>query len=318
MALIRHSCHVVLGAALALGLVAGCKKDDKGGTSGDTSADKGGAVSDDLALLPVDSEVVIGINFEQIQHSPLFKQFLEPLVKAGPMQRRMNEVVAQCGYDPTTAVKSAVLGIKGMTGDKPVMIGVAHGVDKSRLFDCLDKSKDQLAKQSVEVTRSGDVVLVKGNRGQVALDFTGSSTMVMLISDSADEAAVKAAAAGGSGLKTSPAFLDMYKKVKTNDSVWAIANGKVLDELPVKATAAFGSLNITDGLAVDSRLRFDTPDAAAQAAELIKNQGKQAAAYIDKLDATADGTEVHASAVVSNQKLQSLMPLLTMVLGGGQ
>jgi hypothetical protein len=320
MVRIRQGWNVVaLGVALGLGLglLASCKKDDKSGTStGDQTADKGGAVSGDLALLPVDSELVIGINAEQIQSSPLYKKFVEPLVKSGGMRGRMTDVAARCGIDPMTSAKSAAIGVKGARGDKPVMVIVAHGVDKAKLLDCADKVKDDAAKEGAELTRNGDIVLLKDKHGQGAVAFVNDSTLVALFSDTADAAAVKALAAGGSGLKSSQAFLDMYKKVKTGDSVWMVASGKVLDELPVKATAAFGSLNVTDGLTVDGRMRFDTPDAATQAAELLRGQGKQAAAYIDKVDVTAEGTEVHASAVVSNQKLQSLMPLLTMVLGG--
>jgi hypothetical protein len=317
MARIRQGCNVAIGAALAIALFASCKKDDKAGTSsGDQAGDKGGAASEDLSLLPADADVVIGINFDQIQHSPLYKKFIEPLMKAGPMQRQMNDVIGQCGYDPMTAVKSAVVGIKGAGGNKPIVVTVAHGLDKAKVLDCADKARDQLAKNNVELTHSGDIVTLKGNRGQIAFNFTSDSTMVALVSDTADASAVKAIAAGGSALKTSSPFAEMYKKVKTGDSVWVVAHGKVLDDLPVPAAAAYGSLNVSDGLTVDGRMQFDSPGAAKQAAELITNQGKQAAGYIDKLEATADDKEVHASAVVSSQKLQSLMPLLTMALAG--
>ncbi|TMQ08466.1 MAG: hypothetical protein E6J90_08210 [Deltaproteobacteria bacterium] len=316
MVRIRQGWLVALGLGVGLGLFTACKKDDKAGTSGDQAGDKAGAASDDLSLLPVDSEVVLGINIEQLMNNPMVKKFIEPMLKSGAAQARLAEVTAKCGFDPMMAVKSVVVGVKGAGGNQPTAVIVAHGLDKAKDLECFEKTKDEAVKDGDEVTRTGDILTIKGKRGQVAIAFTSDTTAVMLVSDTADVPAVKAVIAGNSGLKTSPAFLDMYKKLKTTDSVWAIANGKVLDGLPVKATAAFGSLNLTDGVTVDGRMRFDTPEAAAQAAELIKGQGKQAAAYVDKMDATVEGTEVHSSVVVSNQKLQSLMPLLTMVFGG--
>src|SRR5262245_45677773 len=88
MVRIRHGWHVAaLGLALTL---AGCNKEEKKGAAGDKTAEKGepgvapsgpsgksGAV-DDLTLLPLDSEIVLGINFSQVTQSSLWKQFVEP------------------------------------------------------------------------------------------------------------------------------------------------------------------------------------------------------------------------------------------------
>ena len=206
MVRIRQGWLVALALAFGLGgLLASCKKDDKAGTAtGDQAAEKtGGATNDDLSLLPADSELVVGMNVEQIQRSPLYKQMVEPMLKSGGMQHRMTDFVAKCGYDPMTSVKSAALGIKG-SGDTPVIVAVVHGLDKAKILACADKTKDDLAKEGGEMTRDGDVLLVKGRRGQVAFLFTSDSTMVMLSSDHADAAAVKAVAAGSSGIRARP------------------------------------------------------------------------------------------------------------------
>lgn len=320
MVRIRQACVVGM---LALGLFSGCKKEAATSGSGDKTAEAPGGTAtsgDDLSLLPADSEVVMGLNWGQLQQSQLWKQFVEPKLQSSDFARRMAEIKTRCGWDPMPAVTSLSFGIKN-TQTKPQVVAVIHGPDKTKTLDCLDKSKDEIAKQGTEITRDGDVILLKDKRGETtAITFVNNNTAVGVSGDNATAAGVKAVAAGGSTLKTSPAFVDMYKKVKTSDSLWVLASGKVLDKAPIKATAAYGSINVTDGLALDARVRFEKPEDATQAASMASAQTKQAAQYFDKADIVAEGNEVHASIAMSNQKLQQLIqqvgPMLGMFMGG--
>lgn len=310
---------VLLGLLVGVGFAA-CKKDSTGGSSDKSSEASGGGPGGDLALLPAESEVVIGMNLGQVQQSGLWKQFVEPrLAAGGSQQQMMNEFKAKCGADPMKMVSSVTVGIRGFS-DKPSAVAVLHGLDKAKLLDCLDKTKADIAKNGGEVTRDGDVLLYKSDRSDpVAVLFTSDSTAVAVAGPNASAAAVKAVVAGGSSLKSSAPFLEMYKKLKTTDSIWGLASGKVMDRIPLglKVTAAYGSINVTDGLAVDTRLRFDKPEAATQAADMANSQTKALVPqYVDKAEATADGTELHVSVAVSGQKLPGLIPILTMAVAG--
>jgi hypothetical protein len=307
---------------LALGLIAGCKKEAATSATGDKSAEApgGAAAVDDLSLLPADSEIVLGINVAQIQQSQLWKQFVEPKLAASEPNRKLTEIKARCGWDPVTATTSVVIGVRGTASDKPQMVMVAHGLDKTKSLDCLDKNKDEFVKDGTQMTRDGDVVLFKNKNGDTAaITFINNSTGLVVAGDNATPAGVKAVAAGGSTLKTSAAFVDMYKKVKTGDSLWGLASGKVLEKAPIKATAAYGSFNVSDGLALDVRIRFEKPEDATQAASLASGQAKQAAQFVDKAEFTAEGNEVHGSVVMSNQKLQAVVqqfaPMINMMMG---
>jgi hypothetical protein len=304
-----------LGLVLGLSLLAACKKDGAGSATGD-STEKGGA-SGDLSLLPVDSDLVLGINVTQIRQSPLWKQLAEPMMSG---KGRLAQFKTACGYDPAASISGISIGVK-VEGDTPSAVMVAHGADKSKAAPCADAMKDEMARRGIELTRDGDVWIAKSPKtGTAALTFVNDSTAVAMFGDRASASGVKAAAAGGSTLKTSPAFVEMFKKVKTGDSLWFVANGKALDSLPVKPTAAFGSINATDGLSLDLRIQFDKPEAAADAASMLNGQAKQVASFVDKVDITSEGSEVHASIVMSNQKLQSVLsqygPLLGMFMGG--
>src|ERR1041385_6549253 len=178
-------------AGLGLGLGACKKNEDK--KAGDTTAagkstDKatgggatsgGGAVAagDDLALLPADSEMVLGLNFAQLQQSALWKQFSPKLMEK--MQSGLAEFKAACGFDPMEAVKSVSMGLKGVGNDVPDGAIVVHGLDKAKSMACLDKAKAEAAKQGSEITVDGDVFTVKDKNGQTtAWTFTGSDTLL--------------------------------------------------------------------------------------------------------------------------------------------
>lgn len=307
---------VLLGLILGVGFVA-CKKDGTAGSGDKPSEASGGGSGGDLALLPAESEVVFGMNLGQMQQSALWKQLVEPKLATAEGRPMMDEFKAKCGIDPMKMVSSITLGMQGLP-DKPSAVAVVHGLDKAKLLDCLDKQKDEIAKDGGQVTRDGDVVLFKSDRSEpVAAQFTNDSTAVVVVGPNASAAGVKAVLGGASSLKSSAPFLEMYKKVKTGDSIWGLASGKVLERIPfgLAITAAYGSLNVTDGLAVDTRVRFDKPEAATQAAEMANAQTKQfTPQYLDKAEATADGNELHMSVAISGQKLPQLLPMLTMAV----
>jgi hypothetical protein len=331
-----------LGLGLTLG-VAGtaCKKDDKKadsatGDKGDKSADKAddkpGAMpkstGDDLSLIPLDSELVLGLNFAQLQSSGLWKQFVQPMVLSNAeMVKDMAEFKAKCGFDPLLVIKSMSLGLKNIDGGKPEGVAIVHGLEKGKLNSCLDAMKDQIAAKGSEVTHDGDVILVKDTKQNktVGMTFTNDTTLLVVISEQTTADAVRKAVATPSTLKTSPPFLDMYSKVKTGDSLWGLMNGnskafEKMQQMGAKPKALFGSLNVTDGLAIDVRMRFEKADDATQVATGLKQQIGSLSKFADKAEANADGSDVHIEIGMSNQKLQSLIqqfgPMLG-ALGGG-
>jgi hypothetical protein len=275
--------------------------------------------ADDLSLLPVDSEVVMGLNFAQLQTSALWKQFA-PLVmsKAAPALAKFKDA---CGFDPMTAIKSVSLGMKNLAGGSPDGVVVIHGVEKSKAMGgCLDKAKEAAAKDGTTITVDGDIISVKGKTDNAAFMFVNDNTLVGTLGASGTKAGVKAAAAGGSALKTSAAFVDMYNKINTQDSMWMLANGnsKLFDKagsLGVKPKAVFGSLNVTDGLTVDIHMRLDSPDQATQLANMGKAQAAGAKVYFDKIDITNDGADVRIALGMSNAKLQQLISQFGGMLG---
>ena len=345
MVRIRHGWIV---ATLALGLSVGaCKKDEKkteGGGSGEaktspTTTDKVAekpagqtpatpttqAVNpnaDDLSLLPVDSEVVLGLNFAQLQTSALWKKFVEPQLMKGDTQKKLGEFQAKCGFNPMESVKSISMGLKGIGADKPDGVVVVHGPDKTKVMACLDKMKEEAAKDGSTIEKDGDVVNIKNKNGEnFAFTYVSGDTLVGVVGTNANTAGVKAAAAGTSALKTSAAFVDMYAKINTADSLWILMNGnsKAFDKaaaMGFKPKAVFGSVNVTDGLTMDVRVRLDTPDQAVQIANMAKGQVQQFVKMVDKLDIVAEQSDVKINIALSTQKLEALIQQFAGMMGG--
>lgn len=141
-----------------------------------------------------------------------------------------------------------------------------------------------------------------------------------MIGPAATKEGVTEAASGKGTLATSPTFTEMYGKINTSDSLWMLMNGnsKAFDKMPmgVKLKALFGSLNVTDGLALDMRARLDSPDKASEMANMGKAQAAQAAKMFDKLDISADGADVHVQIGLSQEKLKALITQFGGMLGG--
>ncbi len=342
--------HGWLVAALAISFSASaCKKDEKKApaTGGDVKpadkptdkpaekpADPGmGAIpaavtqgvnpnASDLALLPVDSEIVLGLNFAQLQKSALWKKFAEPMMMKGDTQSKLAEFKDKCGFDPMTSIKSLSMGLKGLGGDKPDGVLVVHGPEKSKVMACLAKVKDEAAKDGSTVSMDGDIVSVKSKTGEMfAFTYVNDTTLVGVVGPNATTAGVKAAAAGTSALKTSAAFVDMYSKINTQDSLWVLMNGnsKVFEkagQMGFKPKAVFGSVNVTDGLTVDMRVRLDTPDQATQITNMANQQVAQFKQMVDKLSIVADGADVKLDVALSTQKLEALIQQFAGMMGG--
>jgi hypothetical protein len=336
-----------LVALLALGLgAAACKKnDDKAAPSADKTteaktgggaADKsapapapaaGGAISgvvgDDLALIPVDSDVVIGVNFAQLQQSALWKQYVAPKLGSAP---GMDKFKALCGFDPLDSLKSLSIGVKGVGGKDKDISGtvVVHGYDKSKAMACFDKDGVKEAeKDGSKVVIDGDVVMVTEKTGQhVGFTFVNNDTALAIVGpDAASKDSVKKVAAGGSALRSSQAFVEMFQKLNSQDTLWFVLNGNSpamakASAMGIKMKALFGSLAISDGLAVNVRARLGSADEATNMAAMAKGQLGQAKQFFDKMDVSSDGPDVKFDVAMSKEKLTQLVGMVAGMMGG--
>ncbi len=308
---------IALAVVAAVG--SACGKDSKKEAGG-----AGGAAAttsqEDLAYLPLASQVVAGIDVGQLQSSTLWKELVQPMIlKNG--QARIAEFQQKCGFDPMTAVKRVSIGLKNADGRNPEGIVLVHGLQKAKAMACLDKQKDEFAKEKVEVTVQGDVVLMK-QEGEVpvGVTFIKDTTALVVIGPEAQTAdGVKKAAAGGSELAKSAKFTELHKKLAGGKSIWFVMNGatpilaKGLGQLNIAAEAVFGTVHVTDKLAADVRLRLPSADEAASTATKIKDGiGETVAGFVEKIEFGNDGRDMKVTATATKDNLNTLSSLFGM------
>jgi hypothetical protein len=285
-------------------------------------------IASDLELLPVDSEAVIGVNFQQLQGSALWQQYVVPKLASVP---GIDKFKAICGFDPMQSLHTVVIGMSGIGGDSPTGVFVVHGWDRKRAMTCFDKEGlSEAQKDGSKVVIDSEVVMINDKDGkQVGFTFVDDSTALAILGpDAGSVASIKRVAAGsGHGLDTSAAFNDMYKKVNTKDSVWMLLNAqapefkKKMRGSGVDMKAVFGSLNVTDRLTVDARLRMSSADEANQLVTKAKGSlaSPQIKMFFDKLDVTADLADVVIGVAMTDQQIAQLAGMLGMMTGtGGQ
>lgn len=306
---VRRNISIV--AALIAATALGCSK-DKGSDSAGAAASKGA-----LAMIPKDSDVVMGINFGALRSSDLYKQYAPMLMKA--MGDKLSQFKTACGFDPVESIGSMTMGIKGAKGDQDVTV-VVTGFKKDQMTDCVKKMGD---KDGKKVTIDGDYMEVDSPKGPMGILFvgdtmlahktpTGSATKDQLIAQS--KQAADASAAG------SKAFMDVFGKVDSGAGIWFVANGSApqMKDSPFQFKVAYGAVKITDGLAADFTATMNSEADAKQVVDMAKAQLDQVkgAGMLQDASADASGADVHIKASVSKDQLEMMASMAKGMMGG--
>ena len=303
-------------AAAALGPIAmaACYRDRApAGPAGDR-AEQGRAAaasSDELAFLPLDAEVVVGLDVRQIVGSPLWRHFEPQLMqRIGP---RLQDLRAVCGFDPLATLRSVTIGLKVTEPFDGVL--VVRGLPRDKTLACIGRA---LA-QRPGVTVLGGVVTVPGDapgEPPAVMAFVGASTLVITTS----RAKLDAAFASGAPLRRSRAFVELWELVNPRDAVWGIVNGasRVFDSLSalgIRPRAVLGSASLAGGLALTGRVRLGSPEEATQLASLGQSQVGSVQSLAEKIEVGADNTDVTLRIEMTTAQVDTLADMMLMMAG---
>lgn len=275
----------------------------------------------DLARLPVESDLVIGVDVKRLVGSELWKRLVAPVV-TGQLDAALASLKDRCGIDPLAQTTYVTAGAAGAS-DEPNGIAVVHGLAKAAVTACVDKlAADASPKLAVE--RAGDALMIKPEGGApLAVQFTDDHTAVVGFGASATAQAIQAAVAGGSKLPTVPAFQQLYERVDRHDAVWFVMNGRAsaldpLAQLGPRPKALYGSAATRDGLSVHLHAQMPTADAATKLATLLRQQAAPLLGLLgfDKLDVRDDGDDVLIALAVSAAKLPAMVRQIESMFGG--
>ncbi len=304
--------------ALASLLLASCYK-DKPRTEGPPGngappvaarVDYSATIADPLGFLPLDSELVLGVDVDQVKKSMFWPPLAAKITQAGGSS--FTTFKAICGFDPMQTVRAMSLGIKNIGQKTPDGVMVVHGLDRAALMGCMEKGAKQGGKITIE---NGIVTVTSDDNSAVAFAFVDASTVVGVIGPTASAGQLKAVLASGVPLRGSPAFADLLAKTNLEASGWMVMNGNssVFDQMASavgsRPKAAFGSVSVLSGVAMDLHLRLDSAAQAQQLSTMANNQAGMARSMFTKLDITTDAADVVVQLAMTDQQVSQILQL---------
>ncbi|HEY8145607.1 MAG TPA: hypothetical protein VIG06_23160 [Kofleriaceae bacterium] len=278
----KRTLYTTVAAALcALAFSAtGCekKKDEAGGgAAGGGGGAKGAAGAaaavpskTGFAVFPGDSQFVVGINLASARSSGLWAKYKDKV--EAQMASEFAELREACGIDPIGQVQTIIAAGKQGGGGEPDAVVVMKGLQRASLKTCGEKMAAKEGKK-LTVTEEGNLANYVVDDKNIWAAWLDDSTVV--IAPEKDKAYVSARAAGEGGLAEGSAVMALLKSVDTSAAIYFAADTAMMGPQAAMMQGAkgiFGSLKLTDGLALDAGLRFDTPDNAKKMTEMVNQQ----------------------------------------------
>lgn len=280
---------LLLGTVLALGA---CDKGDKKGGAGATSGGMQGAsaiapqggLTRALSMLPANSEFVAAIDFSQVRKSALWKKY-EPMIleNAG---KELAEFKALCGFDPIEKANGLVMGGRGKDMEEGTFL--VRGFDKAAVTSCVQKAVDKAKAEGKPATAviDGDYFEVTGgDPDDKPARFMFLDDQTIILKKQGEETVGKAelqtalAAKPADGLMSSATFTSLVDATDTSAALWFVVNGNASfvpsGGMGPKFTAAFGSVNVGDGVSGTFKVRMPTADEAKSTVTMGKSQMDQ-------------------------------------------
>jgi RNA polymerase sigma factor (sigma-70 family) len=272
---------------------------------------------DDLALLPADAELVLGVDVARVQRSALWQMIVAPALVRAP---GLHEFQDECGFDPIASLASVTIGLKGTHGDMSGAI-VVHGFAKAKALACIEKEGAKHADNRKTFRIDGDVLLVsRDNVAHAALTFLDDTTALLVIGPDASKDAITQVAARR-GTAPASSYSDMIREINTDDAVWlAVADGspmlaevnrKLASHTAIQLHGLYGSVDFADGLVINAGARTGSPELVAKLVGDVQRKLDEVGAEkltqrFDQLDINADGGDVIVSVAMNTSQLLSL------------
>lgn len=330
-----------LCATLAIASLAtfGCSKEEKKTEGGAAAGGEQGAAKPGtpaaapsaggksaFALFPKETNMVVGINLGQISASQLYKQFIEPKIKA-EADKEFAEFKAECGFDPMTTIKSIVIGgvmDNNMEPDEDKMLMVIKGVTRDQAVSCAEKMAKK-EDSEVEITQEGNFTKVVNKEKGKTMWVAWLDDSTMALSGEEDKAYLEKRISGADGVDQNKDLMDLLGNTDQSAGIWLAVQKPEGAESPggVEFKGAFASVNLSGGLKVDAGIRQGSPDEAkqtvGQATQMLEQAKAQAGPfgkYLSKIEISANNADVIAKVSMSDAELQEIIQQLGPMLGG--
>jgi hypothetical protein len=272
--------------------------------------------SDDvLAFLPVESEIILGIDLLELRASALYRSFEGEL--SGNLGTRLAEA-KQCGVDPMGGLERiTAAGTVSADSDKFQGVVVVRGVDASLALPCMAK---QAAAKGKVTNEDGVVTITQPDHQDAVATSAGARTLVIQFGPGVGKASIASVKAKGAPLRTSPAFMALFQRREPHAAVWGMINGNAKFMAQVRASGVNpknmdGTIRVTDQLVAALRVSFATPGDADQLVQTVGQVQGFVKPMLERFEVRADGTVVHIDATATEGQLRALASMMGGAFG---
>ncbi|HEX5063600.1 MAG TPA: hypothetical protein VFV99_29685 [Kofleriaceae bacterium] len=267
---------------------------------------------DELGFLPVGTDIVIGMNVTQFRGTAMWNS-LQPQIDG--FRRELEQIVGDCSHpNPIDTIERGTVAINLAPDGNPHGVFVVRGIDTTRVLDCMIQQMKKEGGTGM-LDRGVAIMSMPGSRTQLAAAVVGPSTLVMQTETTVTYDSMTKILTSGSPLRSSPVFMEFYKRREAGASFWGMANGNAwffeeLAQMGMRPKSLDGTLIVTDRLAFSIRMTMASPaDAAKVSAELDKIKGP-AGGFVQQFDTRIDDATLRIHVVMTEQQVRGLAGML--------
>ncbi len=264
-----------------------------------------------LDYVPIDADVVIGLDFQRLQRGALWQRFVAPAIAKNVAQLALFHQT--CGFDPLATVTTVVMGATSVGHPDGSVAIVIQGPERVAMSDCMTKLVRISTREAHPIVQDGEAFyggLPDGK--QYAVAFPGDHTMLVVTGPTADKGTLATRLARKNSVTTSQAFTEVLGEVDRSRMFWLVANGhSMMSQFPfgVSPRVVFGTLEADDGLALDLRVRVGDPAEATQLTSQLNSSVASFRTMVDRLDIAAENSDMHITGAMSAAKIAALTGL---------
>ena len=266
-------------------------------------------LSDPLALVPAESDMVMRIDVAALRKSSLWKKYEDKLLKLAL------PAFAECGYNPFRELESITVGIPIAAAEG---IFVLRGLDPAKTLKC---AKTPHPESNTKVSVDGDFVTLKNKSGAVNMFTFVGTTLVMQGSKNPTQASLAAALKMGSPLRQNKRYMAVHEQLDSGAALTLVMvpGSTLMEEQMVERLGApvlhvYGSFRVDNGIGWHVVIELATERDARELAERVQPQLSADRDMFDRLQARAQGNAVVIDAHMTEAQLATVVEMVQSML----
>jgi hypothetical protein len=274
-------------------------------------APAGPDLSDPLALLPADSDVIVRIDVAAMRRSPLWAKYKDHVIAA------IAPSFADCGYDPFSDITTITAGLP-MSNELGNF--VIRGLDRDKTLHCLHTSK---VETDTSVTFDGDILTLTNKSGSVnMLTFVDAHNAVMQGSTKPTKETLNQALKLGAPLRADADLQAVEKKLASNAALSFVSRPGssafprlMQQRIGAPARYLYATLHLSDRVEAHAAIVLANPDDATAIAAQMQPKIAALKGYVDQFEERADGDTLLVDVAITEAQVKGLVEMVQTVIG---